>query len=329
MRRTLLVAGLLLVAAPTAAAADGLPVGNVDVGREGVTVPGAADRIVALRGRGSTLVERIETDGGRVQSTLRLKERLTVPGVALDGTADGRSYDGRTVVLIRPRDGHHGFPLRRTRLVVLGVKPLRVRRRITLRGDFSFDALSPDGSRMFVVNYVDPQDPRKYVVRSYDLERGRFDRGAIVDAREPDEDMRGYPVTRVTTQDGRWAYTLYDGGGEPFVHALDTRDRKAFCIDLPMLAGMDQPFDLRLSLSPGALSVLDGERPVASVDTKTMKASEPAAPRPRQRRAQAPAGGGDGGIDWGLALGLGVFAAVALAASRGFTRRRRRVPSGV
>jgi hypothetical protein len=327
MRRTLLVAALLLVAAPTAAAADGLPVGNVDVGREGVTVPGAADRIVALTGRSSTLVERIETDGGRVQSTLRLKQPLTVPGVALDGTADGRSYDGRTVVLIRPR-GRGEFPIRRTRLVVLSVRPLRVQRRITLRGDFSFDALSPDGKRMFVVNYVDPQDPRKYVVRSYDLERGRFDRGAIVDAREPDEDMRGYPVTRVTTQDGRWAYTLYDGGGEPFVHALDTRDRKAFCIDLPMLAGTEDPYQLTLALGPGALSVLDGERPVASVDTKTMEASEPAAPRPPAQRRQAPASD-DGGIDWGLAIGLGVFAAVALAAWRGFTRRRRRVPTAV
>ena len=45
--------------------------------------------------------------------------------------------------------------------------------------------------------------------------------------------MRGQPLTRATSPDGRWAYTLYDGAGkEPFIHALDTSTRSARCIDL-------------------------------------------------------------------------------------------------
>ncbi|HEX2085805.1 MAG TPA: hypothetical protein VHF89_08990 [Solirubrobacteraceae bacterium] len=276
MRRALLLALLALAATPPSAAADGLPVGNVDVGEEGVSVPGAPDRIVALRaGAGSTVVARVERDGGGVQRSLWVREPLTVPGVALDGTADGRSSDGRTAVLIRPR-AVNDFPLRRTRLVILGVRPLKVRRRVTLRGDFSFDALSPDGRRMFLVQYVDPRDPRAYVVRTFDVRRGRLEPGAIVDARDPDEDMRGYPVTRVTSGDGRWAYTLYDGVGEPFVHALDTVGRRAFCIDLPMLDRHPNPSTLRLRLDRRGLGVVEAGVTAARVDTRTMTAAAPA-----------------------------------------------------
>lgn len=271
MRRALLLAAAAALLAPATARGDGLPIGNVDVGGKGV-VAGDSDRIVALpAGRRATLVARIEPEGGSVRRTLRLRERLTVPGVALDGTADGLAGDGRTMMLIRPRS-HGEFPLRRTRLVVLDARTLKVRRRITLRGDFSFDAISPDGRRAFLVNYVDPRDARAYVVRSLDVARGRLERGAIVDAREPDEDMRGFPMARVTTRGGRWAYTLYDGYGEPFVHALDTAGRRAFCIDLPMLAGIETAYELRLRLRRGAVDVVDGERVGAVIDTTAMHA---------------------------------------------------------
>lgn len=273
MRRALLLAAAVLVAGPGAARGDGLPVGNVDVGAEGVVAQDGSNRYVALpAGAGATVVARIDPEGGTVRRSRWLREPLTIPGVALDGTADGLSADGRRLVLIRPRQ-LGDFPLRRTRLVALDARTLRVRRRITLRGDFSFDALSPDGRRLFLVNYTDPGDPRKYVVRSYDLVGGHLERGAIVDAREPDEDMRGYPATRVTTTDGRWAYTLYDGGGEPFVHALDTVGRRAFCIDLPMLADVEDPQMLRLWLREGSLEVVDDDRRAAVIDTRTMDAT--------------------------------------------------------
>ena len=43
---------------------------------------------------------------------------------------------------------------------------------ITLQGDFSFDALSPDGRLLYLVQYLSPRDPTRYLVRLYDLERG-------------------------------------------------------------------------------------------------------------------------------------------------------------
>jgi hypothetical protein len=94
----------------------------------------------------------------------------------------------------------------------------------------------------------------------------------VVDKSEPGERMRGYPVTRVDGSGGRWAYTLYDGaGGHPFVHALDTVEQTAVCIDLDALTGRKDLQALRLSLDSGQeqLSVVKGADPVALIDIRT------------------------------------------------------------
>ena len=84
--------------------------------------------------------------------------------------------------------------------------------------------------------------------------------------------MGGIPVARASSPDGRWAYTLYARrGGRPFVHALDTAKREAFCIDLPLRLGYNRQTALRLELSAArALSVrLFNGRQLATVDTST------------------------------------------------------------
>jgi hypothetical protein len=170
-------------------------------------------------------------------------------------------------VLINPR---RTFPRARTSFVVLNAKNLHVRRHIVLQGDFSFDALSPDGTRMFVIHYLSRRDPTRYEVRALDVPSGNLLPTPIVDKSEPDERMAGLPITRETTADGRWAYTLYDGAGkEPFVHALDTVDGVAHCIDLEMLAGRQDLYNLRLDLEPGdrGLAVVDGAEELTVIDT--------------------------------------------------------------
>ena len=54
-----------------------------------------------------------------------------------------------------------------TRLLVLHTPSLRFRTAMRLRGDFSFDAVSPDGSRVYLIQYLSPTDPTRYAVRSY------------------------------------------------------------------------------------------------------------------------------------------------------------------
>ncbi len=86
----------------------------------------------------------------------------------------------------------------------------------------------------------------------YDIEHHTLIQKPVIDPREPDEAMRGQPVTRTMSPDGRWAYTLYDRSPDaPFIHALDTRNLAAACIDLPSLQGSSNVFDMKLALAGG------------------------------------------------------------------------------
>jgi hypothetical protein len=219
-------------ALPASAPGDGLPVGS-GIDAAPVSAPGGGVEYLTRRAGRETLVEARERGGGRLD-TARLPGSYSVPAVAYDGSASGLSADGRTLVLINPR---RRFPRAKTTFAILDAKRLRPRRVLTLRGDFSFDALSPDGSLMYLINYHSPRDPSRYRVRVYDLGARRLLPKPVVDPSEPPEAMRGRPMTRATSPDGRWAYTLYDGsGGHPFIHALDTEARRAVCVDLHSLA---------------------------------------------------------------------------------------------
>jgi hypothetical protein len=297
----------------SAASGDGLPLPSGDAGLGGVADPTSGSRYVTLNAGRRTVLARVLRNGGSVFTYRFLRGSYTIPAVAIDGSASGLSRDGKTLVLIRPRNG---FPQSRTKLIVLDPRRLSIHRRLTLRGDFSFDAISPDGRLMYLIEYLSPRNLTRYAVRAFDLRTGRLLAGQIVDPREPDERMGGFPITRAVSPDGRWAYTLYDGAGKaPFVHALDTVDRTAACIDLDALAGNRRlnAFRLGLSSDGGRLFVNDRGRALAAVDTKTFRVSEPATR-------------GDGGGARVLTLAFAGAAAVLLAAgvvSLGVRRRRR------
>jgi hypothetical protein len=301
---------------PASAAGDGLPVGNVDAGRTGVTSERSKFRYVTLEAATGTLVARVRREGGQVVRTRVVSGVFTIPAVALDGSASGLSADGRTLVLIRPRAK---FPRATTSFLVLNAR-LVVRDRFTLRGDFSFDALSPDGASMFLIQYLSGRDPTRYAVRVFDLRARRLLPDAIVDPSEPDEQMRGYPITRATSADGRWEYTLYDGAkSHPFVHALDTVGREAICIDIDTLETHDL-YGLRLDLDGDRLAVRDGGSTVTAIDLATHRAT---AVQPRPARAPARP---DGGPETSAVL---VAIAAALLAAGGFALAARRRPASV
>ena len=312
-------AALALTAAPSAAPADGLPSGtNADPG--GITTPTTESNYIAVPAGRGTLVGRVDKRTGRLGASTYLDPPFVMPAVALDGTPGGLSAGGGTLVLIRQRAR---FPQERTSLAVLEGDRLRLRHTIRLRGDYSYDALSPDGRLLYLIQYTSRRDVTRYAVRSYNLRERRLTPGRIVDAREPDEDMSGYPVTRATSAHGRWAYTLYDGNEHPFVHALDTVHRRAFCIDLHLLA-RDQLVNMRLDLTPDGrtLTVTREGTPVAAIDTHALTVSAPAG-------AAAQRGDTGGGRPaWPI---LAIAAAALLAAGAGLhrtTKRRKRVLTG-
>jgi len=319
MSASLLKAALataVLIAVPSpAASADGLPVGGIDAGPNGVTVRGSTARYVTVGvDAHRTLVGAIERTTGKLQRWRTVHATLTLPAVALDGSPSGLSADGRTLVLLRPRTS---FPQRRTRLVVLDARRLIVRRVIDLRGDYSFDAISPDGRSLFLIHYRSQTDPNQYEVRRYDVRAHRLASAPIVDPYERGERMAGLPLSRAVSQDGRWAYTLYDGGGgEPFIHALDTQAARARCLDMPRLARVQDLWSLRLHLVSARLTVVDAKhRALAAIDTRTLRP-----PAPTRPSASSPAQH----VPWSL---IGVAAALLGGAALTLVARRRRMVS--
>jgi hypothetical protein len=148
-------------------------------------------------------------------------------------------------------------------------------RAVELSGSWAYDAVSPDGSSIYLVEYLSAGQSPHYRVRSLDTATGQLDPDPVVDRREDEVAMRGQPVTRRVSDHGRWAYTLYARGGQgPFVHALDTVEREAYCVDLP-LARLGQIEQMALRLRggrAGELRVQNGKTVLAIVDTKTLGA---------------------------------------------------------
>jgi hypothetical protein len=295
---------LLAIVAPPVAAAGG-PVAGADAGPSGVTMPGDAGRYVALRVGDRTLVERIDDQG--VSNHRTLPGRLFVPSVAIDGSATGLSADSSTLVLAAGRSA----------FTVLETGRLRRVATIRLRGDFTLDAVSPDGDVLYLIESTSRRDATRYAVRAYDVAAGRLLPDPVVDPAEADEPMRGLPLTRAYSPDGRWAYTLYDdsGGEHPFIHALDTETATAKCIDLDQLAGRGDYAAFSLQVGPsGAIQVRHTEtaRTLLVVDPASFEVSEPrrsaAAPKPVED---------DGGSTWLIvAAGLVLLALTGLAGTR-------------
>jgi hypothetical protein len=317
MSRRLVAAGALFVAALVAApvaAADG-PMPFASQGGLGVMTRDGLNRIVAV-GVGAagapqsrTELEVIQTKDGTVLNWVDLNGSWGVPVVTYSQSgAEGLSEDGKTLVL---GDVVRSYPRTKSWFLVLNAKTLQIRRTIELKGDFAYDALSPDGKRLYLIDHVDGMNSQRYVVRAYDLAAGRLLPGRVADRTQKSWVMQGYPIARTTSADGRWVYTLYQNpGGYPFVHALDTNRGVAHCIGLPWRGSQNGFYNIRLSLRSNdrtlAVHWLSG-RPWLAVDTGTWKVSQ-------DHRA---------GVPW-LGIGAGCAAVLAAAAAFLLLRRRRR-----
>jgi hypothetical protein len=181
------------------------------------------------------------------------------PIVTLREDVGGLSADGRTLVLAHRNVAHpNGALARKTSFAVLGTSPLRIREVVTVKGDFGFDALSPDGATLYLIQHVSEQSLFKYRVRAYDLDANRLLPQAIADERQQSWNMEGFPVARATTADGRWVYTFYSNGNNyPFVHALDAANRTAVCVGIPWNWATDQSAidNATLKIVGGKLSI--------------------------------------------------------------------------
>lgn len=238
-----------------AASAGGGPNPGVQQGWDGIR--NGAVRYVAVPAGGWTVVEAIRRSDGRVLQFMTLKGSWGIPAVAADGAVSGLMRDGRTLLLGQASAGP--YLRKHSSFAFVDMKKMRVVKRLSVPGHQVFDALSPDGRYLYFVEYVSNQDFTRYRVRAYDLRVERLLQQAVIDKRERETTMQGSPISRAETKAG-WVYTLYGGAHESFIHALDTRNVTAICIDLPWKKPPQGLFEFRLRLDAEGRLVVRGPR---------------------------------------------------------------------
>jgi hypothetical protein len=318
LRRLLPFAVAALVSAPVALADGGSSPPALQAGA-GVLGPGGGSRYVAVGSGSNTVVQ--ETKQGSVVRWRTIRGSWGIPSVAFDGSVGGVSRDGWTLVLATTKVG---YPLRkRSSFLLLSTRTFRLMGRVSLKGDFSYDALSPDGSKLYLIQHVSKRDLNRYVVRAYDLDQNRLLPGRIADRTQRGWVMAGWPLTRATSADGRWVYTLYARpDGYPFVHALDAVRGVAHCVGIPWHGSQNGIWRLRMSVRDGGRTLSlrsPNGREYLAITRGTWRISHPGSVHVARS--------GSGGFPWwtvGLGTALGaalLLGAVRLRGGYGFRAR--------
>jgi hypothetical protein len=218
--------GLRLIQATTGETMLDLPAGAVattDWGREIVATPAGA----------TTTVRDLVIEAGLGGPQLAIDGAWRLPTIGYDPTPVGLSADGSTAALVEATPAASAAGRALSRFAVLHVVPLEGPARIIeLPGSFDFDAISLDGSILYVVEHLAGEPEGAYQVRAVDVATGVMRDAVIADKRNIGEAMAGWPIAQVRRPDGL-VMTLYRGAEHPFVHALNTAEAWAVCIDLP------------------------------------------------------------------------------------------------
>lgn len=253
-----------------------------------------------------TIVERIDISDGAIDRWWYLQGSYVIPAVAYDGSAGGLSADGRTLTLV---NFSRSFPPPPTKIAILDTdvylrhprrpgqhRPQHAIRYLNLRGHFALQAISPNGSKLYLRHYRTRDRGSTHDRRSDDFDLWTLDshNGGLaprpLNVSNSGRPLTGLPISGATSPDGRWAYALYDGDMRlPFLLALDTATGRVLRVDLPGLEQLHDPYMLKLRLdaagrhlavyprSPESGRVTPHTEPLLSVDVgKLMRRRKPA-----------------------------------------------------
>ena len=242
---------------------DGVRVKLASSGQEVIRLPlGVPDArwgrvLTVTTKRPNSLIEDLVVQPGLGGPLRSIEGAWRLPTVGLDPTPAGVSADGKTAMLVE--DVPAGAPARTvSRFAIVERSLLSDPRIVVLPGAFDFDALSPDGSILYVAEHVPGPLAGRYQVRAVDTATGVMRDAVIVDKRNVDEVMAGWPLDQEMRPDGV-VLTLYRGAEYPFIHALQSKEAWAVCIDLPE-RGMD---DAGAAADWGVVATTDGRTNLA------------------------------------------------------------------
>jgi hypothetical protein len=291
------LAALAFLASGSVALADGP--GYVSQGGSGTLAANGKTRYVAVPAGNWTAIESIRVAGGSVMGWAMLEGGWGIPAPTVATTGgEGLTHDGRKLVV---ESSGRGAP---TMFAVLDSRTLRILDRFTLNGSFAFDALSPDGNTLYLIQHVDSSNANRYVVRAYVLSSRTLLPGRIADKSQAGWVMEGSAVTRATSGDGRMVYTMYmRPGAYPFIHALDSVQGIAHCIGLPWQGDQAPLANARLAVADNGKTLavrLKGGRTWLTMNTGNWRLTH--VQRAGRSSSRWPLAGG--GVAAALALGL-------------------------
>src|SRR5262249_7084942 len=151
---------------------------GVDQGGAGIVSPSGRLRYVAVPTQSSTILEAVRVRAGLLWSFHVFRGHYGIPYVTNLGQTGGLSSDGKLLVL---SDAVCCGLRKVSRFLLVGTKKLEPERQVVLRGDFAYDALSPDAGTLYLIQHTSVRDYTRYRVRAYDLRAGQLLTGAIVD----------------------------------------------------------------------------------------------------------------------------------------------------
>ena len=179
---------------------------------------------------GDTLLDLDPRDGSTLYSE-RLPGYFQLPPATMSGVPGGLSQDGRWLVVQRFDPTSNPVPST-THLAVIDTTYAKPIQQLDLSGYFQFDAVSNDGQRIFLIQFISPTE---YYVRQFDVGIKQLNPTIIFDKSDGGAAMAGLRLSGVASPDGHWLYSVYVRQDKsPFIHALNLDGSLiAVCLDLP------------------------------------------------------------------------------------------------
>jgi YVTN family beta-propeller protein len=242
-----------------------------------------------LEGASSSTLNWVDAKTGRTITHIELPGSYAFADERELGPT-GLSPNGRWLVLVGVSSASSSFAVIDTALLKLAAVA-------TVPGPFAFDAISNDGTSLYLIEQITPQAARElglntsygYRVRVYDVPAAKLSETLVVDVKlasqtlgnnaetRVDGIMNGIYQSSVPSRDGLWNFSFYYNPSRgPFIHVLHLNSRSAYCIlDLPVVSGgYEKRLGWSLALTPSGktLYAVNGALGlVSSIDATTLK----------------------------------------------------------
>jgi hypothetical protein len=218
--------------------------------------------------QGTTLID-LDPQTGAALHTVHLPGPFQLPPATISGLPGGLSQDGHWLVLQSFEANGNDTPTA-THLLVIDTSYKNSAKPIDMNGYFQFDAVSNDGRRIYLIEYL---SSKGYYVRDFNVGSGQLDPNIIVDKTDGAAAMSGLRLSGVPSHDGQWLYSVYIREHQgAFIHALNLEANIAICVDLPgagyASSGDDFHWSLAMSADGSHLYAANGAMDlVADIDT--------------------------------------------------------------